>query len=160
MINNSNEAAPEPEPEPEPEPPKPVYTNPLTGEVTEEDISGVRPISIMMNNISYAMPMHGNSEADILIEMNAEGNITRMLGIFSQITSKIGKIGSIRSARPYYLDWALGFDMVYISVGGSDTANRSNPEMLLISTAWVIPTFFIVIRTEKPQDMLMNTLCS
>ncbi|MBQ1891641.1 MAG: DUF3048 domain-containing protein [Firmicutes bacterium] len=124
VINNSNEAAPEPEPEPEPEPPKPVYTNPLTGEVTEEDISGVRPISIMMNNISYAMPMHGNSEADILIEMNAEGNITRMLGIFSQITSKIGKIGSIRSARPYYLDWALGFDMVYISVGGSDTANK------------------------------------
>ena len=110
-------------PDPPPQPPKPKYYNPLSGEETEEDITKLRPIGIMLNNISYAMPMHGNSEAEILVEMNAEGNITRMIGIFSQITSKMGKIGSIRSARPYYLDWALAFDTIYLSVGGSNTAN-------------------------------------
>ena len=122
-VNNetNTNTEPAPEPEPEPEPPKPKYYNPLSGEETEEDITSLRPIGIMLNNISYAMPMHGNSEAEILIEMNVEGNITRMLGVFQQITSKTGKIGSIRSARPYYLDWALAFDTLYISVGGSTT---------------------------------------
>jgi len=118
-TENAN-TVPEPEPEPEPEPPK-IY-DPLTGLEVEEDISSVRPICIMMNNISYAMPMHGNSDASILIEMNVEGSITRMFGVFSRITSKNSKIGSIRSARPYYLDWVLGFDGVYMSVGGSSTA--------------------------------------
>ena len=112
-----------PEPEPEPEPPKPKYYNPLSGEETEEDISSLRPVAVMLNNISYAMPQHSNSAAEILVEMNAEGNITRMLGIYQNITAETGRIGSIRSARPYYLDWALAFDSLYISVGGSNTAN-------------------------------------
>ena len=119
VINNTNEAVPEPEPEPEPEPPKPVYTNPLTGEATEEDISGLRPVGLMLNNISYAMPMHGNSDADILIEITVEGNITRMIGLFQQITSKTGKIGSIRSSRTHYLDWVQAFDAIYMSASGS-----------------------------------------
>ena len=122
-TNTNTEPAPEPEPEPEPEPPKPKYYNPLSGEETEEDITKLRPIAVMLNNIEYAMPMHSNSAAEILIEMNAEGNITRMLGIYQQITDDTGRIGSIRSARPYYLDWALAFDTIYISVGGSNTAN-------------------------------------
>lgn len=120
-TENAN-TVPEPEPEPEPEPPKPQYYNPLSGEETEEDITSLRPIGVMLNNISYAMPMHGNSAAEIIVEMNAEGNITRMIGLFQQITPETGKIGSIRSARPYYLDWALAFDSLYISVGGSSTA--------------------------------------
>ena len=119
IADNTNEAAPEPEPEPEPEPPKPVYTNPLTGEETEEDISGLRPVGLMMNNISVAMPQHGNSDADILIEITVEGNITRMIGFFQQITSKTEKIGSIRSARPHYLDWVETFDGIYMSASGS-----------------------------------------
>ena len=34
----------------------------------------------------------------------------------------VGKIGSIRSARPYYLELALGHDAIYIHAGGSEDA--------------------------------------
>ena len=121
-VNNETNTNTEPAPEPEPEPEPPKIYDPLTGLEVEEDVSSLRPICIMMNNISYAMPQHGNSDASVLIEMNVEGSITRMFGVFSRITSKNSKIGSIRSARPYYLDWVLAFDGVYMSVGGSGTA--------------------------------------
>ena len=119
VIDNTNDAAPEPEPQPEPEPPKPVYTNPLTGEVTEEDISGNRPVCLMMNNISYAMPAHGVSNADIIFEITVEGNITRFMALFQDFSEDMSKIGSIRSARPHYLDWVQTFDGIYMSASGS-----------------------------------------
>ena len=34
----------------------------------------------------------------------------------------VGKIGSIRSARPYYLELALGHDAIFIHAGGSEDA--------------------------------------
>ena len=96
--------------------------NPLTGEEIEEDLSENRPMAIATNNEKAAMPQHGISKADIIIEMNVEHNMTRMLSIFQNITSDIKKIGAIRSARPYFIDWALAFDAVYISASGSVTA--------------------------------------
>ena len=110
------DAAPPDEPE--------VFRNPLTGEITETDISRKRPIAIMLNNISTAMPMYGNSAADIIFEMNTEGNITRLLGVYQNITPDIGKIGSIRSARTYYVYWVTGFDAVYVSASGSNTGRK------------------------------------
>ena len=110
-----------------PEPPKPLYTNPLTGEETETDISGNRPFAISMNNQVAAIPMHGITAADIMIEMTVENGVTRIFSMFHDIDSSIRKIGSIRSARPYFLDWALTFDAIYITAGGSDTANYQIP---------------------------------
>lgn len=113
----SQEVEPVPEPEPEPEP----IRNPLTGEVVEEDISAQRPYAVMLNNISVALPQFGVSQADIIYEAVAEGGVTRMLGVFQDV-SKIGSIGSIRSARPYYIDLAQGHDAVYVHAGGSPQA--------------------------------------
>ena len=93
--------------------------NPLTGEETKEDLSANRPIALSMNNQVQAMPMHGITDADIIIEMNVENDVTRMLSLFQDITSESKKIGAIRSARPYYIDWALGFDAIYITASGS-----------------------------------------
>ena len=118
--NNTNNVPVTP-PEP-PEPPKPKYTNPLSGEAMDEDISNNCPFGIMTNNIIYAIPQHGISQAELVFEMNAEGNITRFIAIYQNITKDSGRIGSIRSARPYYLDWALAFDCMYIHAGGSNTA--------------------------------------
>ena len=109
-------------PDTPPEPPKPKYTNPLSGEATEEDLTQNCPIGIMTNNIIYAIPQHGISQAELVFEMNAEGNITRFIAFYQNITKDSGRIGSIRSARPYYLDWALAFDSIYIHAGGSKTA--------------------------------------
>lgn len=113
---------PEPveEPEPEPEPVYP-YTNPLTGEGLMEDISGKRPIAVMFNNLEKALPQLGVGQADVIYEIVAEGGITRMMALFQDIQG-VGDLGSIRSARDYYVNLAYGHDAIYVHAGGSPQA--------------------------------------
>jgi len=115
----------EPTTEPSTEPPtEPVYEgpfNPLTGQPVEQDISKNRPLAIMINNIRAALPQVGISKADIIYEMLVEGGITRMLAIYQDVND-VGVIGSIRSARPYYVDVAQSFDAIFIFAGASEHA--------------------------------------
>lgn len=111
--------APEPEPEPEPEPLP--YVNPLTGEGCETDIGQNRPIAIMLNNLKKALPQLGVSQADIIYEAPAEGGITRMMAVFQSVEG-VGDLGSVRSARDYYVSLALGHDAVFLHAGGSPQA--------------------------------------
>ena len=102
---------------PEPEPVLP-YVNPLTGEGCAQDIAQKRPVAVMLNNLKKALPQLGVSQADIIYEAPAEGGITRMLGVYQSLDG-VGTIGSIRSARPYYLELALGHDAIFLHAGGS-----------------------------------------
>ena len=119
---------PEPIPEPEPEPDPDLFVaegnvNPLTGlcdGIPDEALTR-RPVAVMINNMIQALPQWGISQADIIYEMLAEGRITRFLAIF-QDYSKIEKLASIRSARPYYMDIAQSYGAVYIHFGGSEPA--------------------------------------
>lgn len=99
----------------------PKILNPLTGEEVTEEIRARRPYAIMLNNLSAALPQHGNSQADIIFEVLAESGITRMLGVFQNVDD-VENIGSIRSARHYYIELAQGLDAVYIHAGGSPQA--------------------------------------
>lgn len=114
------------EPEPEPEPYVPAGTNPLTGEAMEPEYESNRPIAVMLNNLKAAQPQLGVSRADIIYEVPAEGGITRMLGVYQSLED-VGNLGSIRSARSYYLELALGLDAVYVHAGGSPGAYRDIP---------------------------------
>ena len=95
--------------------------NPLTGLPCETDLSNARPYAIMLNNLQKALPQYGVAKADIIYEVPAEGGITRMLGIFTDITD-LGNVGSIRSARDYYVQIARGHDALYVHAGGSPGA--------------------------------------
>ena len=44
-----------------------------------------------------------------------------MLGVFQSVED-VGMIGSIRSARPYYIELALGHDALFVHAGGSEDA--------------------------------------
>ncbi len=112
--------APEVE-EPVPEPPYEGPWNPYTGLPCEEDISGIRPFAVMINNIEVATPQWGISSADIMYEVLVEGGVTRLLGIYSRL-EEVEQVGSIRSARPYYLDIVQAYDAIYIHAGGSEDA--------------------------------------
>ncbi len=112
---------PEPEPEPEPEPYVPAGRNPLTGCPMEPEFEDNRPIAVMLNNLKAAQPQLGISQADIIYEVPVEGGITRMLGIY-QTVEGIELLGSVRSARPYYLELALGHDALFVHAGGSKQA--------------------------------------
>ena len=114
-------APPEVNETPEPTPtPEPIY-NPLSGEEIEEDISNLRPYAVMINNISVAQPLCGISKADIIYEVLAEGEITRMMPVFSKLED-IPALGSMRSSRPYYIDIAQSYDAIYVHAGGSEQA--------------------------------------
>ena len=100
---------------------EPAYTHPLTGLACETDLSGVRPISIMINNIKASLPQEGVAQADILYECLAEGGITRLMGIITDY-SNLNQIGYVLSARDYYIDYANGYDCIFFHAGGSDYA--------------------------------------
>lgn len=123
------EATPEPTAEPTPEPTKAPaaapqtqdgYINPLTGEPMDKDISMIRPITVMLNNHTNALPQCGITSADIIYEMPEEG-ITRMLGVYSQLPD-CERLGSIRSTRPYHIDVSLSYDAIFVHWGRSDMA--------------------------------------
>ena len=95
--------------------------NPLTGLPIGEEWVNRRPVAIMLNNLKQALPQLGQSQADIIYEIPAEGGITRMVGVYQSLED-VGTIGSIRSARPYYLEVALGHDAIFLHAGGSEDA--------------------------------------
>ncbi|MBQ2841170.1 MAG: DUF3048 domain-containing protein [Oscillospiraceae bacterium] len=101
---------------------EPVYRSGLTGlPVENEEDEARRPVAVMINNIKKALPQYGISNASIIFEALAEGGITRLLAVFED-ASDIEQIGTIRSARPYYLDFAQSVDAVYVHIGGSPEA--------------------------------------
>ena len=115
---------PAPEPEPIPEPVGPAGINPLTGLPMEPEYEQDRPAAVMLNNLKKAQPQLGVSMADIIYEVPAEGGITRMLGVY-QTLDGVGNLGSIRSARPYYIELAMGHDALYVHAGGSPEAYQN-----------------------------------
>jgi len=106
-----------------PEPPavETNYINPLTGLGAVNDLSGKRPIAVMVNNIKSSCPQEGISDADIMYECLAEGTITRLLFLYSDYEN-VGKIGSVRSARDYFIDFAQNHDAIFVHAGGSTYA--------------------------------------
>lgn len=97
------------------------YLSPLTGLPIRAELVGKRPVAVMVNNIKASMPQLGISNADIVYECLAEGGITRLMCLFLDYED-LGTIGSVRSARDYYLDLAQIHDAVFIHAGGSELA--------------------------------------
>ncbi|MDD3222264.1 MAG: DUF3048 domain-containing protein [Lachnospiraceae bacterium] len=90
----------------------------LTGEVIDTAIGTQRPFAIMINNIEDAIPQSGISQADIVYECLAEYGITRMMCEFQNIDN-LNKVGSIRSARHYYMDLAQDQEAIFTHFGQS-----------------------------------------
>lgn len=82
-----------------------------------------RPIAVMINNIKEALPSSSTKQADIIYECMVEGGITRLLAIYSEY-SDLEKVGSIRSARHYYINIANEYDAIYVHAGQSKPAKK------------------------------------
>jgi len=115
------EITPEPEPEEEEEDPGPDLTglalNALTGHFIDEEAAASRPIAIVIDNISAALPQSGIAQADIIYETLAEGATTRLVAIFTTVDSE--RIGPVRSTRHNFTDFALAHDAIFVHHGGS-----------------------------------------
>jgi hypothetical protein len=80
-----------------------------------------RPVTgVMIENSVDARPQSGLGQAGVVFEAVAEGGITRFLALYQDTAPS--NLGPVRSARPYYVEWAMGFDAGYAHVGGSPDA--------------------------------------
>ncbi|MCI9273425.1 MAG: DUF3048 domain-containing protein [Clostridiales bacterium] len=95
--------------------------NPLTGMPVEKGRQDSRPVAVMINNLKKAQPLMGVQQADLLYECLVEGGITRLMAVYQDYQSA-PVVGSVRSARPYYIHLASSLDAVYVHVGGSNQA--------------------------------------
>lgn len=101
--------------------PTPTPISPLTGLNLSSASLANRPVTgLMIENSFEARPQSGLIDAGIVFEAIAEGGITRFLALYQE--SQPQYIGPIRSIRPYFVDFALGFDAAVGHVGGSPDA--------------------------------------
>ena len=139
-----------------------------------------RPYAVMINNINVARPLQsGLQDAYIIYEIIVEGGITRYMALF--LDQDTERIGSIRSARHYFLDYALENDAIYvhhgqspqaqsdfrtlgidrIEVNNSTTGFRDNSlnvasEHRLFTSIGLLNNGLGNVRTERDNDLLLN----
>ncbi|MBD8973600.1 MAG: DUF3048 domain-containing protein [Clostridiales bacterium] len=96
--------------------------NELTGEWSKDYVPH-RPVAVMINNLKEALPSSSTKQADIIYECMVEGGITRIMPIFSNYDG-LEAVGSIRSARHYYINIANEYDAIYVHYGQSKPAKE------------------------------------
>lgn len=104
------------------EEPPPVPVSRLTGLPLDEEYINRRPYAVVINNIRRAMPHSGIIYADIVYEVLAEGDVTRLIAIFQSYLPM--RIGPVRSARDYFVDFAFNHDSILVFHGGSEGGYR------------------------------------
>lgn len=100
--------------------------NILTANVEEKQVQifkGTdRPIAVMIDNHNLAWPQAGLNKAYIVYEMIIEGGETRLMALFKGVD--VDKIGPVRSARHYFIDYVMENDAIYAHFGWSPQAQR------------------------------------
>lgn len=79
-----------------------------------------RPIAVMIDNHSDAWPQAGLQDAYMVYEIVVEGGETRLMALFKG--ANVEKIGPVRSARHYFIDYAMENDAIYVHFGQSPQA--------------------------------------
>lgn len=101
--------------------PKPTtVASTLTGRQVDPSVNERPVTAVIIENSIEARPQSGLLEAGVVFEAIAEGGITRFMALYQD--TEPDYIGPIRSLRPYYLQWAMGFDAAVAHVGGSPEA--------------------------------------
>ena len=91
--------------------------NDLDGTKVDPEKATRHPLAIMVENHSQARPQVGLEKASIIYEAITEGGITRFLVVYGPYDAD--KVGPVRSARTYYLDWVSEFNAFYGHCGGN-----------------------------------------
>jgi hypothetical protein len=89
----------------------------LTGLPVDPSVNQRTVTAVMIENSTDARPQSGLGQAGVVFEAVAEGGVTRFMALYQDTAPD--NLGPVRSARPYYIQWALGFDAGYAHVGGS-----------------------------------------
>ncbi|MFA6533866.1 MAG: DUF3048 domain-containing protein [Patescibacteria group bacterium] len=93
----------------------------LDGQCVEVGQENLLPVALMIENQVEARPQAGLSQAQLVYEAVTEGGIPRFMAV-SASNQEIPKIGPVRSARPYFVEWAGELGGLYLHCGGSPAA--------------------------------------
>lgn len=84
--------------------------------------SKTRPYAISVNNTAVAVKVQeGLNKAYLVYEIPTEGNTSRLLALYKDIQEDL-TIGTIRSARHNFIDFALESDAIFVCFGWSHYA--------------------------------------
>lgn len=92
---------------------------------------GKRPVAVMVNNVTPSLPQYGVEKADLIFELPVEGDLTRLMAVYGDMT-EVPQVCSVRSCRYYYPILAVGFDAFYVHWGMDDTIGRDTINSLEI----------------------------
>lgn len=134
----------------------------FTGQWIDAELGQQRPLAMMLNNTSAALPMSGVSSASVIYECPVEGRITRWMGVFED-WKNLERIGSVRSCRLYYLQFAQEFDAVYAHYGQAiyavEALNSGDFDVLSGATKWIDhPATAMFDRISRPGKATEHTL--
>lgn len=77
-------------------------------------------VAVIVENHSVARPTSGLERAQLVYEAPVEGGITRFLMLFqTDNIENVDRIGPVRSARPYFVEWVKPYNALFAHVGGS-----------------------------------------
>lgn len=93
----------------------------LDGAYVEPETANRFPVAVMIDNDPNARLQSGLAHAQVVYEAKAESGITRFMALFAE-GEPVAAVGPVRSARPYFVRWAEGYDALYAHVGGSPEA--------------------------------------
>ena len=129
----------------------------LTGQLVAPSVNQ-RPITaVMIENLPPARPQSGLSQAGVVIEALTEGGITRFEAFFQNNLPTY--VGPVRSVRPYFLDWALGFDAPIAHDGGSAQALAEIPSLGVKNLDYLDnPNYYTRISSRQPPHNLYTSL--
>ncbi len=132
--------------------------DPLTGVFVEQAHSNQQVFGIMIDEHVDARPQSGIDQAFLVMEAPVEAGIPRLLAFFSQ-DQKMEKIGPVRSARPYFVDWALELAALYTHVGGSNEAldKIKNGATFDLNQFWHDSQFWRVTDRDAPHNVYTST---
>jgi hypothetical protein len=131
---------------------------PLDGlPVTDPELVERRPLAVMIGNIPGLAEPSGLDKACLVFEILTEGGITRLMPVFLHQDAPL--LGSVRSARHYFLDKALEFNAAYSHCGYSPQAKQDISSLKVISlNEFYLPQVYWRVRTKKePHNVYTST---
>lgn len=130
--------------------PEGYYRSELTNEIISEELKDQRPIAVMVDNESIALPHYGLTQADVVYElMNSTLNdeITRFMCLVKDWDA-IEQFGSVRSLRPTNILLANEWNAIICHDGGP----YHNNAYLALDATDNISGYFGRVDNGKPRE--------
>lgn len=136
-----------------------VLPGPLDGLPTKRNIATRRPLAFIVDNYSPdARPESGLSRASVVFETVVEGGVTRLMPIY--LEKDASQVGPIRSARPYFVDWAAGYGAGLVHAGGSPAALQELDETPRVASVEALQSesqFYRLPSKPAPHNLFSST---